>query len=216
MTPAVQLHVEGMLCMENCGRNVERALGAVTGVRTAAVDFPQKVATVVPLDGVEYESLVSGHGLQHLAVTSYACRRLAQATAWDLRFCSFVQVVKLLQAVEAAGYEATLFESEDLEAGEPLPPSLDTSGSFMSILLKVDGMTWWVSLPACENRDTRRRPHSWAWSCQQIVRGDRRACTLESLRRDRGDRGPQVRHGDGAVRGYARARPPRCREGGRL
>ena len=42
----VRLRVAGLLCMENCGRSVERAVAGLPFVETAQVDFPKRVATV--------------------------------------------------------------------------------------------------------------------------------------------------------------------------
>lgn len=42
----VTLPLAGLLCKENCGPNVERALQAVQGVKSATVDFESSSATI--------------------------------------------------------------------------------------------------------------------------------------------------------------------------
>ncbi|KAE8969853.1 hypothetical protein PR003_g28389, partial [Phytophthora rubi] len=42
----VELAVEGMMCMQNCGSTVQRALRGVAGVASAVVDFERRSARV--------------------------------------------------------------------------------------------------------------------------------------------------------------------------
>ncbi|KAG4223448.1 hypothetical protein PC116_g28087, partial [Phytophthora cactorum] len=94
----VELAVEGMMCMKNCGTTVQSALRSVDGVARAVVDFEQRTAHVecVPGASVTADDLVDVVDFEQ-RTAHVECVPGASVTADDL-----------VDAVECVGFGAAV------------------------------------------------------------------------------------------------------------